>query len=339
MKIAVLLVTAYRPGKDYIRDAVRSFRASGFWDQGQQIPITIVVCGMNAAFLDPYGFTGEPWIHITTVPIETANEVGFQTMNNQRRCCYGHHLAMREALTNPVISQADYFLICEDDILLARNWHAHLRAILPEIREKYGERFMLSLYRCNLSGMLERFRKGERWYEQDRGWGFLGSQAVLYTKMSMKVAQPVLLDRGVNRDIRHADEAIADASIEADVPILFTVPCLAQHVGGYSLHQSGFFHEAELFHSSVPMDVPRVCPKCGVPPGSRHRVDCEVERCSECGFARVLCKARHFDHDPSFARWTGFLPGELEAKGLGLQSPDDLGFDNLYKLFYLKPRA
>jgi hypothetical protein len=62
----------------------------------------------------------------------------------------------------------------------------------------------------------------------------------------------------------------------------------------------------------------RPCPDCGVQPGQIHEEGCDIERCSACGCQRVGCDCpRSENHDPGFSRWTGFLPGELEAIALG----------------------
>jgi hypothetical protein len=66
---------------------------------------------------------------------------------------------------------------------------------------------------------------------------------------------------------------------------------------------------------------PKTCPDCGVEPGRPHVEGCDIERCSGCGEQRLSCgcfeTGRHDKHDPSFSRWTGFWPGELEAFALG----------------------
>jgi hypothetical protein len=338
MRIAVLIVTGYRPGKDYLNQTVQSLKESGFWNRDQTLPLQIIVNWLSPEFLDQWKLRGQPWIRVTTLSQAQAQGFDWIKMNPPRRCCVGHYLAIRHAAMDPVVSQADYFLICEDDIVMARNWHAVVRSIVPEIEAQHRKQWVLTLYRCNLSGMLDRMRRGERWFQEGETY-LLGSQAVLYPKQMLRHIAPVMLEDGARRDEVHADQAIARACQKSAAPILFTVPCLAQHQGKTSMHTSGFFHQAEVFHRNVPRDVPKNCPQCGVNPGARHREDCTLERCSECGQPRVLCKDRHFDHDPSFSRWTGFPPGELEARGLGLAGPNDLGFDDLYKLFYVKPKA
>jgi hypothetical protein len=66
---------------------------------------------------------------------------------------------------------------------------------------------------------------------------------------------------------------------------------------------------------------PKTCPDCGVEPGHPHVEGCDIERCSGCGEQRLSCgcfeTGLHDRHDPSFSRWTGFWPGELEALALG----------------------
>lgn len=61
---------------------------------------------------------------------------------------------------------------------------------------------------------------------------------------------------------------------------------------------------------------PRNCPDCGVKPGYTHHEGCDVERCSSCGGQRLGCSCG--EHDAKFSRWTGWWPGELEARALGL---------------------
>jgi hypothetical protein len=62
---------------------------------------------------------------------------------------------------------------------------------------------------------------------------------------------------------------------------------------------------------------------------------CDVERCSYCGLQRAACY-HGIEHDRTFARWTGFRPGELESKALriSLNKFDDEG---LYKVLFVKP--
>jgi hypothetical protein len=73
---------------------------------------------------------------------------------------------------------------------------------------------------------------------------------------------------------------------------------------------------------------------CGAKPGQRHKPGCNVERCSVCGRIKSNCDC--LGHDPSFARWTGVYPGELEAAALGIDA-NEFERSGLHQIFFVKP--
>ena len=78
-----------------------------------------------------------------------------------------------------------------------------------------------------------------------------------------------------------------------------------------------------------------ICHDCGAKPGEMHGSNCDVERCSSCGGQYLQCGCP--DHDPAFSRWTGFWPGELEAKALSMDL-NSLYSSGIYKIFFVKPK-
>ena len=79
------------------------------------------------------------------------------------------------------------------------------------------------------------------------------------------------------------------------------------------------------------------CPDCGAKPGHIHNRACDIEMCSACGGQYFSCCCKNWEnHDPGFARWTGLLPGDAEAKILGIDIRQF--YDrNLHKIFFVKP--
>lgn len=94
------------------------------------------------------------------------------------------------------------------------------------------------------------------------------------------------------------------------------LPGMEKRVGSNPIE--GFMYIAGIGFSVKAVEL-RDCPKCNVQPGKCHEYGCDVERCSCCGQQRISCECADDEcHDPCFARWTGFWPGEAEAFALGL---------------------
>lgn len=81
---------------------------------------------------------------------------------------------------------------------------------------------------------------------------------------------------------------------------------------------------------------PKTCPDCGAEPGQPHTTpNCDVQRCSVCGGQYLQCGCK--GHDPLFARWTGFWPGDLESQALGIDLNQFIT-NGLNKFFFVKPK-
>ncbi len=76
------------------------------------------------------------------------------------------------------------------------------------------------------------------------------------------------------------------------------------------------------------------CHDCDAKPGEIHEDGCDTERCSVCGGQRLQCDCP--DHDAAFARWSGFWPGFLEAKELGLDL-NQFYIGGYEKIIFVKP--
>jgi hypothetical protein len=72
-------------------------------------------------------------------------------------------------------------------------------------------------------------------------------------------------------------------------------------------------HERCL-RAAHPIGGPKKCHDCNAEPGQIHSSGCDTEMCSVCGEQWISCGCK--DHDPTFARWSGWWPGGLEAYAL-----------------------
>jgi hypothetical protein len=66
-----------------------------------------------------------------------------------------------------------------------------------------------------------------------------------------------------------------------------------------------------------------LCPDCGVSPGCKHLVNCEIEICSSCYGKRTQCLCEK--HDPLTSRWTGEDPRFVECRTRGWWCQDGHG--------------
>jgi ribosomal protein S27E len=78
------------------------------------------------------------------------------------------------------------------------------------------------------------------------------------------------------------------------------------------------------------------CPDCGTGLLKAHADPCNIHRCSICGKPRLRCwidDLHCIGHDRAFARWRGYIPGELERSLLGMSKKE---FTNIQNIFFKK---
>ncbi len=63
-------------------------------------------------------------------------------------------------------------------------------------------------------------------------------------------------------------------------------------------------------------DKKQNCPDCGVPPGSMHQRECDIEQCPNCGRQLLTCSCRDAQRAVRLP-WTGHYPGIAECMEFG----------------------
>jgi hypothetical protein len=150
-----------------------------------------------------------------------------------RRCCANTWQALAGA---PAYGDV---LLLQDDVELSEAWPLHLRYRLRLARKRYGKRFVLALYAPH------RF-EGEYLAEYPAA-GFYGNQAVYFPAAIAKEYAAFLWEHGVRHARLLADDlALKEYATRAGVPILTTLPNLAQHVGRTTTGL-GAFHDSPTF--------------------------------------------------------------------------------------------
>lgn len=65
----------------------------------------------------------------------------------------------------------------------------------------------------------------------------------------------------------------------------------------------------------------KLCPDCGVAPGTAHEWGCDVARCKDCGLQSLSCSCQCDER----TIWKGRWPGEYEVEKYFLDSLNDVG--------------
>lgn len=250
VKLSTALVTVPRQ-EDYLNQTIRSLEESKFFEFPRDVPLRLVAGCPDTSHLDSYKEQPTKFVIDPLGPHE-ASEIGFDLLDKKPRCAFGHYRAMRSLLS--VESKWDVALICEDDVRFARGWRAYLDRLIPEIRQKYGDRWMLTLYRIDhphQKGTAEELKKGSRYFEPDKSLLFCGTQAVVYPQETLKLMPQCLLEGCIRKFVEPVDITLGEFAKKQGIAILVSVPSLVQHIGNITTGQSDWFHQAECFLESV----------------------------------------------------------------------------------------
>ncbi len=230
------MVTIDRPGQ-YVHRAVKSLFDTGFL---YRYPKLHLVCGSpEVEYLGQY--RGNPKIEI--------HEMGFEgvelwkTMYPLAKCGLGHWRMLK------VIGRHEWdeALLLEDDIVFSGGWHRYLEYILPQIKEKHGDGWMLALYqheKCRAE-----YEKGNRWYRLGR---YCGGLAEVHTRKSVEGMAEFLWDNTVKKYSGPSDQLMGRHCQEHGLAVLATAPSLVDHIGEVSVSKiSGFYHRADVWQEVV----------------------------------------------------------------------------------------
>jgi hypothetical protein len=250
VRVATAVVTVPRL-EGYIHQTIRSFEETGYFDCPEVHPLRLVVGALDASHLAPYRDRPDHFV-IDELNHEDASRIGFQLLGVKPRCAFGHYRAMKGLLALEESWEAA--LICEDDIRFAKGWRKYLDRIVEEVKERFGNRWMVTMYRldhCLQTGVSTQYRQGHKWLRLPAEEQFWGAQAILYSREALAVFPDCLLKNCIRKFVQPNDITIGQFAALHGIPIIATAPSLVQHIGGKTTGQSEWFHQAECFMESV----------------------------------------------------------------------------------------
>lgn len=250
MRIATAVVTVPR-SDGYIHRTIRSFEETGYFGCSEDLPLRLVVGGLDASHLVPYRDRPDRFV-IDELSQEEASRMGFQFLGVKPKCAFGHYRAMLNVLA--LESSWEAALICEDDIRFAQGWRIYLHKIAQEVNRQYDGRWMVTLYRLQHSrqmGISSQYRRGLKWLRLPEEEPFWGTQAILYSREALAVFPECLLENCIRKFVEPIDITLGRFAAKHDVAVIATAPSLVQHVGEKTTGQSEWFHQAECFLESV----------------------------------------------------------------------------------------
>ena len=247
MKIPII-VSTYDRKQNYLRKTL-----SSMFDQSPEVvssQLTLSVSGDSDGFLEGLPrasallHSKEEWKTIGAMhPIDRA------TVNMARALAEADH-------TGPIL----YF---QDDLKFASDWHKKTIAAVQFMRQKFAERFVLSLY-CpfpyvkadDVEGFYDAGDKSEYRVETDDPASFYcpvrfyGNQAFFFPPRTLAEISNYMLYRLSIKQYEPDDMMLRRFLLTTQTPLYAVNPNVVQHVGLKSTGCAGHFHQSPTFKSA-----------------------------------------------------------------------------------------
>jgi hypothetical protein len=204
-----------------------------------QCPVTLVVGNTDTDYLQSYARL--PGIAME-VPSQSAWK-SFKAVANGKHQLASWTLWRALQVAAKHAKHCEYAVIFEDDVIPKAHWEIALKGLIKALTEVHGSAFILSLYRAGL--------RPPALGQRSIGYGrypinsFFGTQAMCYPMAVL----PRLIDYIYRMSIaaynNPYDIVVGRFTQEMNIPLIFSVPSLVQHIGTQTtglgtFHQSGY---------------------------------------------------------------------------------------------------
>ena len=235
MNISISIISISR-AKNYIYNTVGSVM------HDDPVPVQIFVGNRNLEYLNCY-------LRSPLVTLKTPDPLDkwWESKSLRVKSVWNYWRALSFS------RDADYLLMMEDDVELARGWRDLIEKALPLAKET-----PITLYAPDSSDTRsvkftfprEAYNKGEviTPYPMPK---FYGTQAMIYSRATRKELATFFRKNLDNEDSRPIDWLVRDFFIQKGCGILCTAPVIAQHMGFETTGLAGRCHQSDCYISDV----------------------------------------------------------------------------------------
>lgn len=232
MSLEVAMMAMARP-QPYAAESLRSM----FTEDEIDVPVRVVVCGTDAAFLGP-------WEEDARVSVEMMSPEAFAVLSDHPRCWRITETFLR--CLRPAASRESDLVLFQDDVLLARDWLKTTRSLAARAERIERNR----LHRESAAIVLALFcpmklssLQGPLAFYQPRK--FFGNQGLYLSADAIRALVPF-----AERHHDQMDDMVLKDFIRSGGARLFAInPNIVQHTGEDSTH-GGYFHRSPSFRAS-----------------------------------------------------------------------------------------